>query len=561
MATPDKKDPPKKRPEKTFREFLNGRFASMKQERTSWEPHYRDLSDNIVPRRGRFMLSDTNKGGSKNDKIIDNTPTLASRILSSGMMAGITSPARPWFRVMFPDDDLMEYGPVKSWCEIVEQRINTVFARSNLYNSLPMLYEELGVFGTGAMFLEEDFLDVVRTQVFTVGEYWIAQDERLQVNTFARDFQATVLQLVSWFGYYECSEPVRAAYDMGQYDKKFDCRHIIDPNDGRYDLGFGNDRDFRGIYYEVSGDAEKMLEARGFHEFPMMCPRWHTTGMDIYGRSPGMDSLGDCKQLQSMHKRKLEGLDKWVRPPMKGSAGLKSQKTSILPGDITYMGQDNQNQIFEPIMTVEPNIQYISLEIQEVQKRIREAFFADIFLTVTNIDRRQITAREIDVRQEEKLLMLGPVLERLNDELLDPMVKRTFNIMERNGILPPKPRELEDMDYKIEYISIMAQAQKAVNTGGIDRLFAFAGNFAQAFPEIGDKIDAMEAVDKYGNFLGVPASIIRSDDAVQERQNARAEAAQQQAAVEQAAIAAGAAKTLGDTSVEDGTLLNAITGL
>jgi len=163
--------------------------------------------------------------------------------------------------------------------------------------------------------------------------------------------------------------------------------------------------------------------------------------------------------------------------------------------------------------------------------------------------------------------MLGPVLERLHTELLDPLIDRTFNIMLRNDLLPPAPEELGGVTLKVEYISVMAQAQKAIGTGAIERLAGFVGNMAAAKPEVLDKFDADQSVDEYAEMIGVPPRIVVPDDVVQQIREERAQMEQQQMAMEQANqvaqtanVGAQAAKVMSDTDTGGDNLLNNIVG-
>ena len=122
-------------------------------------------------------------------------------------------------------------------------------------------------------------------------------------------------------------------------------------------------------------------------------------------------------------------------------------------------------------------------------------------------DRRSITAREIDERHEEKMLMLGPVLERLHDELLDPLIKRVFNIMSRAGMIPPLPPGLPVRGLQVEFISLLAQAQKSVATGAIEQFWQFGAAIAQQKPEALDRLDVDGAMDAYADMTGVPAAV------------------------------------------------------
>jgi len=538
------------------------RWADIKNERSTYFGHWEELSEYILPRRGRFLASKRNDGSKKNGKIVDSTATMAIRTLSAGMMSGITSPARPWFRLATPDPTLMEVAEVKQWLFQSEKRMREIFSRSNLYNSLQTVYEEMGVFGTAAMLVQEDHDDVIRCYPFTAGEYGLANSDRLNVDTFYREFQLTVSQTVQWFSKENCSDEVNGMHKNGQLDKWVDIIHVIEPNHARET----NKRDsknmlYRSVYFEKGGRGDKLLGDSGYEEFPVMAPRWHVTGVDIYGRSPAMDVLGDVKMLQIEQKRKAQGIDKMINPPMQAPSSLRGQAASVLPGGVTYVDSMQGTQGgFRPTYEVNPRLAELQQDIAETQNRIQHGFYSDLFQMLTLSNRRQITAREIDERHEEKLLMLGPVLERLHSELLDPLIDRTFNIMIRNNLVPPAPEELNGVDLRVEYISVMAQAQRAIGTGAIERLAGFVGNLAAAKPEVLDKFDADQSVDEYAEMLGVPPKIVVSDDDVLSLREQRAQAQQQQQQMEQVNQGAQAAKVLSEADTEGNNVLSNILG-
>jgi hypothetical protein len=538
------------------------RWTDIKDERSTYFGHWEELSEFIMPRRGRFLTSKSNDGSKKNGKIIDSTGSMAVRTLSAGMMSGITSPARPWFRLATPQAALMEQSEVKQWLFAVEKTMRDIFSRSNLYNSLQTVYEELAVFGTGALLISEDFDDVIRCYPFTVGEYGLAQSHRLQVDTFYREFNMTVAQVVEQFGLDSCSDSVRTMFKSGQLDKWVEVLHVIEPNSAReYNKKDNQNMPYHSCYVEKASKNERKLLESGYEEFPVLAPRWHVTGVDIYGRSPGMDVLGDVKALQIEQKRKAQGIDKMVNPPLQAPSSLRGQSASVLPGGVTYVDTMQGTQGgFRPTYEVNPRLGELQQDIQETQYRIRQGFYSDLFQMMMNSDRRQITAREIDERHEEKLLMLGPVLERLHTELLNPLIDRTFNIMARNDLLPPAPEELAGVTLKVEYISVMAQAQKAIGTGAIERLAGFIGNMAAVKPEVLDKFDADQSVDEYAEMLGVPPKIVVPDDIVQQVREERAAQMEQQMAMEQVNQGAQAAKVMSDADTGGENILSDIIG-
>ena len=538
------------------------RWTDIKDERSTYFGHWEELSEFIMPRRGRFLTSKSNDGSKKNNKIIDSTGSMAVRTLSAGMMSGITSPARPWFRLATPESALMEQSDVKQWLFSVEKTMRDIFSRSNLYNSLQTVYEELAVFGTGAMLISEDFDDVIRCYPFTVGEYGIAQSHRLQVDTFYREFNMTVAQVVEQFGMDKCSDAVQTMFKSGQLDKWVEILHVIEPNAVReYNKKDNLNMPYHSCYVEKASKNERKLLESGYEEFPVLAPRWHVTGVDIYGRSPGMDVLGDVKALQIEQKRKAQGIDKMVNPPLQAPSSLRGQSASVLPGGVTYVDTMQGNQGgFRPTYEVNPRLAELQQDIQETQYRIQQGFYSDLFQMMMNSDRRQITAREIDERHEEKLLMLGPVLERLHTELLNPLIDRTFNIMARNELLPPAPEELAGVTLKVEYISVMAQAQKAIGTGAIERLAGFIGNMAGVKPEVLDKFDADQSVDEYAEMLGVPPKIVVPDDVVQRMREERQAQMEQQMQMEQVNQGAQAAKVMSDADTSGNNVLSDIIG-
>lgn len=538
----------------TLREAQDMEFTSLKKERSSWNSHWQELQQNILPRSGRFLGDNNNYGGKKNSNILDNTATLASRTLASGMMAGITSPARPWFRLSPPDPGMKEFAPVKIWLSQVEALLREIFARSNIYNALHVGYGELGTFGTMPIMVQEDFNDVIRAFPFTIGSYYMGIDERLSVNTMYREIPMTVYQVVSQFGLKNVTLSTRELYNKSQYHEWINVIHSITPNKDRDMTKIDNSNmPVVSCYWEKGSNTDDYLRKSGFHEFPVMAPRWDVLGTDVYGRSPGMDALGDVKQLQIQQKQKAKAIAKKVDPPMIASAGLEGKPVNTLPGGVTYADMTVQGVGFQPAYQINFDINELKEDIFETQTRIKRAYYEDLFLMLAQSDRRQITAREVEERHEEKLLMLGPVMERLNDELLDPLIDRTFNIALRAGILPEIPKELteEGGDLRVEYISVMAQAQKQVGTSSIERLAGFVGQMAAIDPGVVDKFDADQAVDEYADMLGVPPGIVNSDDEVEAIRKDRVEKQEQQEQMAMLNQAADMAKVASETDTGD----------
>ena len=521
-----------------LRKRILKRHADLKKERASWDDHWRDISRHLLPRSGRFLADERNRGDKRFNEIYDSTGTQSLRILAAGMMSGMTSPARPWFKLAIEDTDLMQYQPVKLWLDQTTKLMHTIFQRSNTYRALHAMYEELGAFGTAASIILPDFDDVLHHYPLTVGEYAVATNWKGEVDTLYREFQKTVVETVREFGYDNCSPALRRRYDNGQYDGWVTIIHAVEPRLERD----ASRRDalnmpWRSVYLEKGAGENEILRESGFRRFPALCPRWTVSGGDIYGHSPGMEALGDIKQLQHEQLRKAQGIDYKTNPPLQVPTSLKYRDVDRLPGGIVYNDTAGSQAGIRPLYEVQLDLNHLLQDIQDVRGRIRSTFYADLFLMLSNQQNPNMTATEVAERHEEKLLMLGPVLERLQNELLDPLIETTFDFMQEAQMLPPPPEELEGVDIDIQLVSMLAQAQQAVATNSIDRFISTVGGVAQFKPEVLDKIDADRLTDVYASALGVDQSIMLPEEQVQAVREQRAQQAQAQQQMEVASQA------------------------
>jgi hypothetical protein len=322
--------------------------ASLTTDHNSFQPVMRDCADYILPTRAKFTVDDVNQGTRKNDKIIDSTATQCANVLASGLMSGVTSPARQWFKLTVGNRQIAQVGAVKRWLADAAQIMSDTFLRSNLYKVLPMCYKDLGVFGTSPIYVERDLEKVIKFKSFPAGSYKIAQDSDGKVNTFVREFKYTVQQIVDTFAkrtpngeiiWDNISEHVKAMYDKDITQEWVEIVHIIKPNDN-YSSSKAKFSSLHKKYYSCyfesgsnksensnpAGDGLFLREA-GYDYFPVLCPRWSVAGEDVYAtQCPGIDALGDIKQLQLGEMRSLEAIDKMINPPTTGPAALRFRR-------------------------------------------------------------------------------------------------------------------------------------------------------------------------------------------------------------------------------------------
>ena len=536
------------------------RWGYLKTERASWFTHWQEISTRLLPRAGRFFVQDRNKGNKRHNQIYDSTATQALSVLTAGMMSGMTSPARPWFRLTTGDDDLDAYPPVKVWLDQVSRLMLKIFQSSNTYRALHTMYEELGAFGTGVSIMSDDFRSVIHHHPLTAGEYALTTDWRGDVTTLYREFQKTVSQIVKEFGYKACSPTVQNLYDRGNLEAWITLIHAIEPRADR-DPSKSDplNMPWRSVYFEIGGNQQHCLRESGFKRFPVLAPRWVVRGGDIYGESPAMTALGDINQLQHEQLRKAQGIDYQTKPPLQAPTSMKNRDVEMLPGGITYVDSANPHGGIRSAFEAQINLNYLLEDIRDVRDRIRGCFFADLFLMLANQADTRMTATEVAERHEEKLLMLGPVLERLQNELLDPLIENTFDAIIDAGIAPPPPEELQGRPLNVDLIGMLAQAQRAVGTNSIDRFVGNIGAVAQFKPEVLDRFNADRWVELYSDSLGLDPQIVVPADQAQaiREQRAQAQAQAQQAALaeQQATTAAklASAKTDQPNALTDAT--------
>lgn len=538
-----------------FKEHALKRLGALKLERNSFDAHWKSIARMVGVRSSRFLTTDRNKGELVNLDILDNTAPFALGVLASGLMAGLTSPARPWFRLSVSNPAIAENATIKQWLYTVENSMRNVFNSSNLYQTLPIIYKQLGAYGTAAHVLLDDDKDVIRCHALPIGSYYIACDGTGRVNTLVREYNLTVSQLVEEFGQENVSEQVKRDYDNRRYDEWVEVVHVIQPNSQR-DAGKLDSKNLPFIscrFEKATGDRDDtVLSVSGFHEFPAQAPRWEVTGEDIYGSScPGMVALGDTLMLQRAVKLYEKIVNKIADPPLVADAMLRSQRISMVPGALIYISglATAAGAGVRPMQEINPaTLAPLAEKIAELREQVNRAYYADMMKMFATSDISNMTAREVEERHQEKLLILGPVMERMNEELLDPIIKRTYAIMERKRLLPPAPRDLGNQPINIEYVSVMASAQKMIGTSAIERLMGFGGNLAAVKPEVLDKLNFDGAIDEMATMLGTSPRVVVPDDEVRKIRDARAQAAQAQAQAEQMAALAPAARQGADAA-------------
>ena len=498
------------------------RLAALQNGRRSWEAHWKQLAGHFLPRKSRFLSEGTNSGVKADTRLYDSTGVIAARNLASGMQGGLTSPGAPWFRLSWHEAVFSISDEARNWLHDTQERMGEAFSHSNFYEQIHALYAELAVMGTGCMLVEEDRDRIMRFKTLTAGEYYIDAGAQGRVDTLYLRLSMTARQIVEqWPHTAPPHVNEAAARDDGSF---FSVIHAIEPqrDASRHAVG-GQGRPWSSVFMLEGASKGGILETGGYYEFPALCPRWDSTGGDVYGRSPAMDALADCRMLQRIRRDTLQALSREVRPPLNVTSGALSVVPDVSPDAINYIPSGGQAEAVTPLYQVRSNLQAAEATIQGCRTQIREAFFNDLFMMLKNADQR-MTATEVAERNAEKMLMLGPVLDRLRSEVFQPLVERVYGIMARAGriALPPSGMgggllagtEENRRPVRVEFVSVLAQAQKSAGIGAVAQAVSFAAKLGQIAPETLDKIDTDAALDEVVKMLGVPPGLMRGRQSV-----------------------------------------------
>jgi hypothetical protein len=234
---------------------------------------------------------------------------------------------------------------------------------------------------------------------------------------------------------------------------------------------------------------------------------------------------------------------------------MKNQPASLIPGGTTYIPGMMQGAKagFAPAYQVNPYLGDMMNDIKEVQERIRLVFFNNLFQMISQFEpKSNISATEIDARRSEQMVLIGPVLDRIDNELLKPAIERVFHIASRAGIFPPAPQEIADLPMEIEYVSMLSEALEASRGGSVQRLFEMAANIASIDPAVTDNIDFDMGLNVAASSWGIDPRVIRSEDALAALRQKREQQQQQQQQMADLQAGTAAAKNLATSPMGPG---------
>ena len=520
--------------EKELAHTLLSRFSSLENMRSTWESHWQEIADFVVPRKAD-VTKVRSAGDKRTELIFDGTAIHAAELMSASLHGMLTNASTKWFSLRFQDRFLDGDDTAKEWLEGVEDVMYQAFNRSNFQEQIHELYHDLITFGTGVMFVESDDEFQIKFSTRHISECYLSEDENGRVDTVYRKFRMPARAAVARFG--ELAVPQRVA-KMMQKDpyQEVTLLHAVYKRDERDVTKVdAQNKPFASVYLDP--DEKKILSESGFDEFPYTAPRFLKASFEIgYGRSPAMTALPDIKMLNKMSEVTIRAAQKQVDPPLLVPDDGFILPIRTVPGGLNFYRSGSRDRI-EPLNIGANNPLGLNMEEQR-RKAIQSAFYVDQLILGQG---PQMTATEVVQRTEEKMRLLGPVLGRLQAELLQPLISRCYNILARQEAFEVAPEFMQDIDIEIEYVSPLAKAQRSGDVQSALRLIELMQPLVGVDPSIIDYLDTDGLTKHMVKALSVPASAVRGDEEVEQIRQERAALQKQQAELAQAQQIAEAA--------------------
>lgn len=511
----------------------------------------------ILPSRGLFRGEETESLRDAN--LFNPAAQRALRKAAAGMTQAITPASDPWFRHAFLSRADREATGGNEYVDTVDARIRAVLSAGSFYQAVHAFNKELLAFGCALLSCESSPRTVARFACQTCGTYAVALDEDRMLACVVRRLKMTPRELAERFGRDRLSDVTQKMLDDKPY-APVEVVHVVrrreNADASRRD---GLNMPFASFWYEEHG--EHLLHDGGFRSMPFFFTVWEEA-RGIYGTGPGDEALADQKGIEAWELRKMLGIEKMIDPPLLAPGSLK-RHVRVAPGEVVSDSAATQNNALRPLYEVNfgPAVQYVQQEVQQISMRLEDVMMANIFANMSLETRPAgMTMTEYMDRRRRSAELMGPTVSAYEPRVLNPLIERVFALLDEAGMLPPPPDGLSEWAaLSVSYQSPMAQMLEQSGAVATAQFMEQVAPLAQVNPEIFDKLDTDQMVDELAQRMGVPASIIRSDEQVAaiRRQRAEAQAAQQAQAV--AMMQAEAAAKLGGVSTQ-GTVAGELLG-
>lgn len=489
----------------------------LRGERGTWDSHWQEISDFIIPRKNDFN-NFKSPGQKRNVQLLDNTGMHSCELLAGALHSMLTNPAIEFFELSTGDANLDSIASVRAWLQDCTTKIHNKLNDSNFQTEAHEFYLDLCGFNTaGLTVLEDELMDVV-FQAYFLKELYIMENNKGLVDEIYRFYTWTAKQIVQEFGLKNVPKCVQEVFESGK-EERFELIHATYPCD-EYGAKRKNFKfKYASQYIFVKEKTE--LRLKGFNENPWLVARWAKASGEQYGRGPGMNALPEVKMVNAMEEAVIKGAQKTIDPPLQAPDDGFVLPIKTRPASVNfYRSGGNGKDRIEPIFN-DARIDF-GIEIMEAHRsRIRQTFYID---KLQLIQQDRMTAEEVRQRRDDDMRFLGPLLARLQVEFLGPLVERTFNIMQRRGRFLAAPPELNKKQITVRYSSAIAKVQRMSEVRNFMEFMSVTAPLTQIDPAVIDNLNPDNAYLGVAQMYSIKQKFLNDPDQVEEIRAAKAKA-------------------------------------
>lgn len=524
-------------------------YNSLKGGRGTWEQHWEEIAERILPRQMGF-LGERTAGEKRTQKIYDSRALIALERFANVMDSMLTPRQTKWHNLKVTNPDLQKMREVQDWFYAVNQRLfdYRYSPKANFAGQNTERWISMGAFGTGCMFIDYDASSGIRYRNVHLKDLFFCENHQGMIDTVYRRISMSARQMEQQFGRDKLPDAVlKKLDDPKKKEEKFEVIHVVMPRED-YDRNRADARGkpFASLY--ITMQEKQLLSEGGYTSFPYAVSRYVTAPGEVYGRGPAMTALPDIKMVNEMSKSDIRATHKLVDPPLllndEGVLGGGAMKVDMRPNALNFGGVDkNGRQMIQPFQTG-ARVDLNESKMEARRKSIDDAFLVTLFQILVETPR--MTATEALIRAQEKGMLLTPTMGRQQSEALGPQIEREIDLLMVHNLLPQMPEILIEAggEFDIIYDSPMSRMQRAEELVGVQRTMELLTPFAQLDPTVLDIIHPDRLAKLTAEVSGVPNPVMRTDKELEELRAQRAEAQQAQQMVESAQPMAGAIKDI-----------------
>lgn len=511
--------------------------AAMESQRSLFDSTWQRIADLIDPANAQFQQKGQIQGQRRDWQQFDSTGALALRKFSAAMESLLTPRTQKWHGLAPADPALARRKDVAVYCEEVTRLLfRARYApASGFTNATGEVYDSLGAYGNGVMFIDDVVGRTLRYRSLWCGEVWVRQDFSGAVDTVHRKLELTARAAMKKWGV--AAGPSVMAAAQKSPDQVFEFLHCVKE---RGDAMPGRS-DYRGMpwaSYYISIRDQQVVEESGYWSMPYAFTRFRTAAREVYGRGPASDILPTLNTINEQQKTMLRAGQRAVDPPIMTVDDDALETFSLRAGSINagYLSGNGQALAipFQSGMNLPIGIEMV----QDSRNIVNDAFFVNLFQVL--VERPEMTATEAMLRAQEKGELLGPSVGRQQQEFLSKMIERELSLLSRiPGMLPEMPDALREAGglVEVKYSSPLNLIQRSGEAVAIMRTMEALTPMAQIDPGVLDGLDMKAAARILAEVNGVPAEVLRSAEDQQALEEAKAQEAQAQQLLQAAPVA------------------------